>query len=381
MKSYSRTIERPAYYYPSGAVVDRFHLSEALSVEKDVLAGDFRSPNPHRLNTLRQYAMQGSYKRLSVPDSDLISGVDGCLGYVPPLGPKGFEGVSGNTYNDAVSKLNERIRGNIDLSVDLLQMGETRRMLKETKSLSAYVLRNPAHSLLATFREFKTLRGSKLSAKRAGSKWLEFQYGWKPSAQTIWDSANRLINGGALRGLQRLRVRSSTTDRGTVSWMVGENGYNVPVETDWTRTERVEFVVNYYFPASTLQKLAGFSSLNPASIAWELTPYSFVVDWFVDVGGYLRNLESALLYENSFQSGVVTKGVLHRSAGSIRSSRVVSGDFVTVAASGGENRFASKDRMLLAHHPLPRAPSFKADLGSTRMFNAAALLSQHLRGR
>jgi hypothetical protein len=29
--------------------------------------------------------------------------------------------------------------------------------------------------------------------------------------------------------------------------------------------------------------------VNPAAIAWELVPFSFVVDWFVNVGEFLNN--------------------------------------------------------------------------------------------
>jgi len=35
---------------------------------------------------------------------------------------------------------------------------------------------------------------------------------------------------------------------------------------------------------------------DPASVLWELTPYSFVADWFIPIGNYLaaRSLASAL---------------------------------------------------------------------------------------
>jgi len=45
---------------------------------------------------------------------------------------------------------------------------------------------------------------------------------------------------------------------------------------------------------TTLMRLEQFGLANPAALAWELIPFSFVADWFVGVGDYL-NAQTALL--------------------------------------------------------------------------------------
>jgi hypothetical protein len=48
--------------------------------------------------------------------------------------------------------------------------------------------------------------------------------------------------------------------------------------------------------------------LNPATVAWELVPYSFIADWFVPVGDYLTGLtaDCGLV----FKGGSVTSGTV-----------------------------------------------------------------------
>jgi hypothetical protein len=124
-----------------------------------------------------------------------------------------------------------------------------------------------------------------------------------------------------------------------------------------------------------------WSSLNPISIAWEVMPYSFVIDWFVNIGGTLRNLETALLERRSkFVNGYWT----HLD---VVDARYVT-PFTRYSAGGGDNwevdprtrnwkriRF---ERNLLSSYPFPMVPSFRAELGTERLLSAASLLANFL---
>jgi hypothetical protein len=122
------------------------------------------------------------------------------------------------------------------------------------------------------------------------------------------------------------------------------------------------------------------------SLAWELIPYSFVVDWFVDVGSYLRNLETALLYRKFVTSGYVSElyafegsevGINKANGYAIGSGKSNENwaRFLNVKAKIRRVQFA---RTKLSSYPLPRLPTFKVALGSQRLFSAAALLRQLL---
>jgi hypothetical protein len=117
------------------------------------------------------------------------------------------------------------------------------------------------------------------------------------------------------------------------------------------------------------------TSLNPASITWELTPFSFVFDWFLDVGGYLKNLESSLVTSSGWASGFMTYGhkkvcnsEIKGSGKSLSSGRYISG------ARKGSRIDTNGTRGVLVSPPAPRLPTFNSSFGASRLVTAAALL-------
>lgn len=162
--------------------------------------------------------------------------------------------------------------------------------------------------------------------------------------------------------------------------MVGDNRFISTVDgSNVLRTRGIEshyssrLVCFYAVANSRLNSIANYTSLNPVSIVWELIPYSFVVDWFTNVGGYLRNLESSLLYGSDFAYGYRSDlSVQHETQGAAGGnnaySEVAAGDYLLVTFR----------RSILNASPTPRFPSFNPKLGTTRLLSAASLLGQQL---
>jgi hypothetical protein len=123
-----------------------------------------------------------------------------------------------------------------------------------------------------------------------------------------------------------------------------------------------------------------WTSLNPASIAWELMPYSFVVDWFYDIGGMLRRFESALLYGKQFKKGYQSELYYHHSAfqrNGLQDSVLPGYQFYGELTAWV--RRVQFERIVFASLPTGQLPTIRADLGSSRLLSAAALLSQFLK--
>lgn len=255
-----------------------------------------------------------------------------------------------NLYNSALSKLNEKVRGTLDLSIDLAQAGQTARMFGATDKLL----------LLAKLR-----LGGLSSVKAISSAWLEYRYGWSPLLSDIYGSLDESIRV-VINNIERVKARSSEGigDKRNVS---APSSVGIFVG-DVRHSGKYVCEIGVRFRTSG-HNLNRWASLNPVSIAWELTPYSFVVDWFLDIGGYIRNLETSLLYGNSFVDGYVTQGTFCDS--------VFTG-FIKSAENNGTAscslKYRNLNRTLLQSYPSPRMPSFKAELGSGRLLNAAALL-------
>lgn len=271
-------------------------------------------------------------------------------------------GYSAIAYNRALGKLYDRLRGELDLSIDLLEARQARSMMER--------------GLRDLYRMTETVRRMRRSPFRTASNlWLEWTYGWRPLASSIYNSVE-LFSKGAKTGFIRVKVNGTDMDRRSPSWNATGDS-TIPAKTVETSSKRCMFDCRFGIDDSVLNNLGSLSSLNPVSIAWELVPYSVVFDWFIDIGSYLRNLESSLLYRSAFIAGFYTESY------KVEGTTIVSGSY---NASGlnrswdlrGSYRYTGKRRSVLTSSPLPRPPSFKVDLGMNRLLSAASLLQQQL---
>lgn len=260
-------------------------------------------------------------------------------------------------YNRLLDKLNDSTRGSLDLSVDIAEAGQTAKMLRVTDNVLDYT---------QTFvKRFGPIRV-------ASSLWLSYMYGVKPLLSTIHGLAEESIRV-VWNKTRRHRVR--VHDTVYVSRIVAKvdfTGGNLTL--DLRKKNPVQRSMSCGITVREFENdMSRFSSLNPVSIAWELLPYSFVVDWFVNVGGYLRSYETAALYGSRFISGNIAEY-----------ERM---NFSDEAVLNNSERFRSYKiqvntlllrRNRLQSYPVPRLPQWDAKLGSSRMLSAASLLGNML---
>jgi len=347
-------------------------LTKSLIVLMDQKAGDHKIPNAHSIQTYRQLWLQGS-QSLMLPDGYTISR-EGVQPY--PLDNQLDRDLvySSEVYNTCLGRVYEQLRGELDLSVDFAQMGQVKSMLgKSWKALD--------HA--SRFLDF--VKPKVLKLKRSGrpwrveldSMWLEFVYGWKPLVSDIYATMEQVNKSTS----QYIRIKASAKDvevyRKDVPNIMGTGITGV---CDVTYSRRCRMVLEFKPQNDWQQALGGYTSLNPVSIAWELIPYSFVADWFVDIGGYLRNLENSVLYRADFRAGYVTQGYLWEADVSCNGAVTDVYGTTKLANVKGNIRFAGKARSILGSIPFPALPKFKVNLGASRLISAAALLSQKLSG-
>lgn len=323
-----------------------------LYVAADNTRGDFVNPNSHVFST---------YRKTSISGYTLCTGPNGYrLSYSGDIFDAGAYDASvpdrgSLLYNATLSDLNEQVRGSLDLSVDFAEAGKTRQMIRQ-----AFKVVDFARDLK------KSLSGS------IANKWLEYQYGWRPLVGSVYGVFDELMEKSISRELVvtlRARRRLSEKVLTTTDIGGGSKAYNVALNR-----YRQEIGIQLK-PGAMSPSVANYTSLNPLSIAWELLPYSFVIDWFVNVGGYLRNAETAMIYGRSFVRGWRTYG--YRSDQEI----TIRGSTSTCQTNAfGSTTLCMKSRTPLTSYPSPRLPVLNTfGLGSTRLLSAAALLRQLLR--
>jgi hypothetical protein len=125
--------------------------------------------------------------------------------------------------------------------------------------------------------------------------WLEYKYGWKPLLMDVKGTAELFAQHVLGRPL-----RFSVQGKKSVPFNWAEITPYVPfggLGTSYythtltgTYTSRVKIWVEITNPHMSALQQMGLT--NPALVAWELVPYSFVFDWFISVGDWLKGLSA-----------------------------------------------------------------------------------------
>lgn len=308
--------------------------------------------------------------------------------------------------NQALAKLYESIRGSLDLSIDTFQIRMTlglvkniRKVVDRTVALVADLAKRNKQPKKVWPKRTKPKNPKRISKPRLprpsrdryayrikksdsrdylkipGDLWLQYVYGIKPTLTSIHDAIgvqkNHYCNLSRMFTGKRTNVRKDTVN---LDYYL-DGTWKAQVEID--SSVRVLYKCRLEIPDDSLTQAAQYTSLNPISIAWELMPYSFVIDWFINIGDYLRSVESRLIYSQYFKSGFKTT--------SWRYANVLAGSRKPIpnAVVFGTHTCFSSDtycrREVLGSLPFPTWPALNPNLGASRLLSAAALLSTFLR--
>lgn len=124
---------------------------------------------------------------------------------------------------------------------------------------------------------------------RFAQLWLEARYGWRPIMYDVHSAIgayNSTLEDGTL-----ISERASQTDSDSVADYY-ETVYDENTTAQFTRT--MEYRRTYRAVAYLEVSIAGAKiyGANPLVTAWELTPWSFVADWFINVGDSINALSA-----------------------------------------------------------------------------------------
>jgi len=127
----------------------------------------------------------------------------------------------------------------------------------------------------------------KRRGKQAADAWLEYHFGWEPLVQDIGSSID-VLQGSGKASTMSTSVSSSHSVRGQHNRSLNSHTSFPTSDTtgsdrhDWTCSVKMRGEVKISNPNVAIANQMGF--VNPLSVAWEAVPFSFVVDWFANVG-------------------------------------------------------------------------------------------------
>lgn len=292
--------------------------------------------------------------------------------------------------NKVITKLIERAQLDLNANIaqDLAQIGQTTRLITTTCYRITNAIRDVRRGNVAG--ALRSLQhgdnripdpGSHVPSrflKAHAQNWLELQYGWKPLLQDVDGAMRALANTLAKdRVLKEVRatVRGKPVKvvRTLFSRVATPTVKPAGTVTNISQTNST-IGVRYKVESSMTSFLAQLGFTNPINLAWEVLPYSFVVDWFIPVGTYLSELSA---WDGlAFLDGFKTNFTVQETFASAQFSEGPIGPTHFVSRCGGSysRTWVICDREKLVAFPRSRFPHFKNPLSTTHATNALALM-------
>lgn len=201
--------------------------------------------------------------------------------------PRGSYLIGTQELNSLIqNKIREKIMaGKAQAAVDIIQLGKTKDMMASagTTLLHAFRALRGGRPMQRFVRDMN--RTGFRSA--AGKAWLQFIYGWVPTVGSIFEITEILAKNFSKGSIVTGSVSASLSKMKS-GLIPGFGTYDAVCNAK--AKGRYEYTVK----DPKLLQLSHLGFTNPLSIAWEVLPWSFVLDWFVDVGGYINRMDFAL---------------------------------------------------------------------------------------
>lgn len=236
-------------------------------------------------------------------------------------------------------------------------------------------------SLKAKSRLLRHVRSTKarnyrLSSKELSDLWLEAQYGWGPLVSDVENAAKfaakRVVDPDRTEwiNLKASEVKGKTFIQTTTD--------SRPTTTKATVTKTVKCGCWVRYKRAVPQAVHDLGLTDLGSTVWELTPYSFVFDWFVNINEMLTAANALKSYELS--SGYVSSLMTSECIGTVPSTKPT--------FYGGETTYTYvlrnptwRKRLYTRSSWTPSVPAFRFHsdpLGLRRTTSALALIRQKL---
>lgn len=278
-------------------------------------------------------------------------------------------GLSDQAWSKATTDALNSLNGvDVQWGNDLGEMKESVESLARDAMRGASFIKHMRHgrwtqaanALGITPGRFKADRGRALA-----DHWLNYSYGWRPLARNIYDTAHTFYEM-AHNAAKLIEGNGNCRVSGSPSYT---SPYSLAYQIQWL--QNVHCVLRAVVENPNLHRLNQLGLTNPVSIAWELVPFSFVIDWFIPVSNVLSAMSAG--FGLSWRGGQINVNTyeqinIHREPGYITpwTDCVGSGSYT--------EKTKTMQRVALTGFPYPR---FYADLtpySTTRALNAAALV-------
>lgn len=382
-------------YFPDGRINTYTYRTTKESsnvVRSDIVKtaknqNGWREPTPYGVQSLKTLFPFGSVQvdetYFTTPPQTYHNEVNGYLGLsnyakVNALRPITANDAVLNGANVAnrlvVNCLNQVRSQKINLAVAFAESRKTASMI--------------ADRTLSLYRSYRDLRKGNITSawkhlalhpgnrgRKIAKSTLEVQYGWRPLMSDIYGGYEALSRDARTEQfLIKTKASTSSPSYETTSYNGSTTGSSpfLVIQED-VLLQRSQVVLWYSVTSELLLSASSVGLTDPLSVVWELTPYSFLIDWIAPVGDLLSALSAT-------QGTRFIGGTLTHSSRFTRHYNIMG---TTVAVSGGkwtgsglvksDSEAFNMSRTVYKTSPFP-TPFVKNPFSVEHGINAVALL-------
>lgn len=242
----------------------------------------------------RRFYVGGSYLYGGNPPYNVFKASPSDLAYNRPY----FASLESEAITAAMAEVGE---ATAEIGVELLEVRKTASYLADKLQFLAENVSDIVHRRVprvVTKARKKARFGKKTSTiswarKNLPERWMEYRYALMPSVLGVYDLLDLLDKQTRDRPLivtaRKAAVDdTSFTSQDNTTLGSGYSGWQIVRHRTATRKQGVYVVLATRVKRSSLASLNDSGLANPASLMWETLPFSWMVDWAVDVGDFMN---------------------------------------------------------------------------------------------
>jgi hypothetical protein len=251
-------------------------------------------------------------------------------------------------------------------------------------------LRNPIKGMTDLAKRYRRAgrRAKRRGTTRAYSvlqfieeEWLAYRYAVMPIVFDMQDAVNAVDS--LKEKPERFTARGSAKDEGSNSLVVGPVQWGPFAMSKVVTTRRAVSVRAGILYTMNTRDTFGLSPSQIPSTVWELVPFSFVVDWFVNVGDYIGAITPKIGVDILGSWTTVRDEALSFGSG-FSTWNPPSGNYVNQGTPTSSESWQTRETQRSAGHAIDfavRPIPFSGDLGTKRIVDGIALLDGILRSK
>lgn len=254
----------------------------------------------------------------------------------------------------------------VNLSVAAAEMRKSVNMIAQRTGTLYKAVKAAKRGNFLVAAQTLGIKHNSRKVKDVASGWLELQYGWMPLLQDI-EGAYKLTTQKLLDYGMIITAKSSVTEK--YEERLNAPSLSPPFVASCSRELNMtaKCTLSYRVDSVAMNFAAQAGLDNPLTVAWELTPFSFLVDWLIPVGNLLDAFTAT--QGLTFMGGSLTRVT----RGVQKNVLLMDGSMQSFGAGFGEVKLFRMERTTYSSTPFP-LPYYKNPFSVMHGLNGLALL-------